>query len=135
MNRPSYEQDKRSTAGRGADARGDTGTQADAERRSPHSPQESGDVGGIPATVDAGVRDRLGGAPGEGAPGSTVDRRQVRGDAASEDSRPRPDSRGAGGQAGAGKPSSSDDKARDEGPLESLGKSISESVTGSPHGR
>jgi hypothetical protein len=114
---------ERHTAGRSADARGDTGTAAD-DHRMGGRPRDERDVGGMPSTVDAGMRDRLG-TPGDATTQRPVGREPVQDGEARQP---------PGGRAVQPAPGSSPRPAAadEEGPLESLGKAISEPVTGAP---
>ena len=111
-----------SNAGRSADARGDTGTGADALRSRPDVGSEA-DVGGMPSTVDAGMRDKLGDR-GDATTNRPMGREHVRPRADAGE----PDSTAAAPAAGDPRAAAADE----ETPLESLGKAVSEAVTGSP---
>jgi hypothetical protein len=113
-----------SSARRSADARGDTGTDADALRSRPDV-GAPGDVGGIPSTVDAGVRDKLGDRA-DATMNRPVGREHV-----SQPPEPAESTRAADRptppKAGDARAAAADE----ESPVESLGKAISEPVTGS----
>jgi hypothetical protein len=112
-----------SSARRSADARGDTGTDADALRSRPDV-GAAGDVGGMPSTVDAGMRDKLGDRA-DATTNRPVGREHV--------SRPREPAESTGADRPTS-PKAGDAHAAaadEESPVESLGKAISEPVTGS----
>jgi hypothetical protein len=87
-------------------------------------PTEDRRTGGIPTTVDSGIRDKLGGSPNAAA------RRPIgRAHASDEDV----DATAGGSDRPAGSnPSPREAAADEEGPVESLGKAVSEAVTGAP---
>ena len=128
--------DDRGTASRSADARGDTGTGADAHRTAAREPGGAGDVGGIPSTVDTGMRDKLG-ARKDATIQRPIGRAHVDDpapDRARDSARePAPDVAAGGTDRPASASASPREAAADEeGPVESLGKAVSETVTGAP---
>lgn len=110
---------KRQTAGRSADARGDTGTDVDALRR--HN-ERSDDVGGQARTTDAAIGerqiDRTGRATAAGVDRSVVRQRGDAGRPSATDTSTAPRVEAARTPAA----------PADRGPLESLGRAVSAPV-------
>jgi hypothetical protein len=111
------------TAGRSADARGETGTDADFLAGDAGSATNRTDTGGIPSTADAALSPSMSGSSDITSDGPSVDRR-----------RPTPPDEG-------GKPSSNQPAPRkpgtpppkeadDDNLLESMGKAVSAPVLG-----
>jgi hypothetical protein len=114
----------RSTAGRSADARGETGT--DADTLAPRAGSATGDtrMGGIPSTADSSLSPSMSGSSDLGSDGP-VDRERP----ARDDGNMPPDRKRAGAKRDdVERPSSAPEHI--DGPLESLGKAVSAPVRG-----
>jgi hypothetical protein len=112
----------RQTAGRSADARGETGT--DADFLAPRAGSATGDtrMGGIPSTADTALSPSMSGSSDITSDGP-IDRERPTRDAGEEPS--------SAGSAPTQRPRDERDapeRGRDDGPLESLGKAVSAPV-------